>query len=141
MADLEAALKSTWDWDAVHQVLNVERVHDFVIKGITAALDTVAPLREIRVKKGGNLYLSAETLGVIKKRDMARGDPDDLSRTRYRDLRNKATRLVRRDKLCSNISTLNKAAGNPRVLWQLANAALGKPKATLPRHLANPDGR
>jgi hypothetical protein len=47
---------------------------------------------------------------------------------------------VRRDKLHSNISTLNKARGDPRVLWQLANAAMGKPKANLPKQLSKPDG-
>jgi hypothetical protein len=136
-AELEAALEQTWNWGDVHVIRDVNKVHAFVLGGITAALDIVAPLKEIRVKKGTNIYLATETLGVIKQRDDARGDPDP---TRYRDLRNRVTRRVRRDKLRSNISTLSKAAGDPRVLWQLANAALGNPRATLPRYLSNPNG-
>jgi hypothetical protein len=51
VADLEAALESTWDWSAVHQVLQVNKLHAFVVDSITAALNVVAPLKEIRVKK------------------------------------------------------------------------------------------
>jgi hypothetical protein len=47
---------------------------------------------------------------------------------------------VRRDKIRRNIAKLNSAADDPRVLWELANAALGKPKATLPKTLQRPDG-
>jgi hypothetical protein len=136
-AKLEAALESTWDWGAVHQILGVNELHNFVVNGIKAALDLVAPLKVIKVKKGADLYLCAETLGVIRERDEARTGTD---KDRYRHLRNLATRLVRRDKLRGNINTLGKAAGDPRVLWNLANAALGKPKPTLPRTLSNPDG-
>jgi hypothetical protein len=136
VTNLEVALDSTWDWGAIHQILDVNEAHAFVVDGITAALDVIAPMKSIRVKKDKKLYLSAEALGVMKERDEARCGPDV---TRYRDLRNKATRLVRRDKLRSNISTLSKASGDPRVLWQLANAALGKPRATLPQFLTDPD--
>jgi hypothetical protein len=138
VAELEAALESTWDWGRVHQILGVNAAHQYVVDGIVAALDVVAPLAEIKVKKGDNIYLSTETLRVIKQGDLARarGDPDPA---KYRNLRNEAMRLVRRDKLRSNISTLNKAAGDPRVLWQLANSELGKPRATLPQHLIRPD--
>jgi hypothetical protein len=40
----------------------VEEVHKFVVDGIHAALDVVAPLKEITVKTGSNLYLTRETL-------------------------------------------------------------------------------
>jgi hypothetical protein len=138
VADLVSALESTWDWDAIHGIPGVDAAHKYVVDGILAALDIFAPMAEIKVKRDNNIYLTAETLGVIRRRDLARakgGDP-----AVYRGLRNDATRLVRRDKLRCNVSTLSKAAGDPRVLWQLANTALGKPRATLPKHLNDLDG-
>jgi hypothetical protein len=99
----------------------VEEVHKFIIDGINAALDMVAPVKEIAVKTGSSLYLSREALEMMKRRDSARaGTP------RFQALRKAANRLVKRDKLASNTETLSKASSDPRVLWQLANDALGK---------------
>jgi hypothetical protein len=113
----------------------VEEVHRFIIDGIHAALDVVAPVKEITVKTGSNLYLTRETLEMMKRRDLARaGTP------RFRALRNAANRLVKRDKLASNAKTLSKASSDPRVLWQLANDALGKAPASLPPALVNAAG-
>jgi hypothetical protein len=93
----------------------VEEVHKFVVDGIHSALDAVAPMKEITVKTGSNLYLTRETLEMMERRDSARaGTP------RYRALRNAANRLVKRDKLASNAETLAKSSSDPRVLWQLA---------------------
>jgi hypothetical protein len=135
-AALEAALESMWDWSTVHQIRDVNIIHNFVVAGITAALDVVAPLKEIRVKPGGNLYLTRETLAAMKKRDDARG----LSNSNYKFLRNRATRLVRHDKMTSNLSMLAESNNSSKVLWKLANSALGKQRPTLPNSLSLPDG-
>jgi hypothetical protein len=72
---------------------------------------------------------------MIKRRDSARpGMP------RFRVLRNATNRLVKRDKLTSNSETLAKSSSDPRVLWQLANDALGKASASLPPALVNAEG-
>jgi hypothetical protein len=117
---LELAL-SKRDWSGIYAIKDVEEVHKFAVYGIIAALDVVAPVKEIVVKTGSNLYLTRETLKMMKRRDSARaGTP------RFHALRNAANRLVKRDKLASNAETLAKASRDPRVLWQLANDALGK---------------
>jgi hypothetical protein len=51
---------------------------------------------------------------------------------RYRSLHNKVTRLVRRDKQDSNLLSLKKAKNNTKVLWGLADPALGKDCPSLP---------
>jgi hypothetical protein len=113
----------------------VEEVHKFITGGIIAALDAVAPVKEIVVKTGSDLYLKRETLEMMKRRVSARaGTP------RFRALRNAANRLVKHDKLASNTETLSKASSDPRVLWQLANNALGKAPASLPPALVNAAG-
>jgi hypothetical protein len=72
---------------------------------------------------------------MMKQRDAAiAGTP------RYRALRNAPNRLVKCDKLASNTETLSKASSDPRVLWQLANDALGKAPASLPPALVKAAG-
>jgi hypothetical protein len=85
------------------------------------------------VKKGPNLYLTRETLEMMKKRDTDTGK-------RYRNLRNEVTQLVRRDKQDSNLLSLNKAKNDPKVLWGLADQALGKDHPSLPASVTGVDG-
>jgi hypothetical protein len=94
----------------------------------------VAPEKELNIcNKGGSLYLTAETLSVIRDRDSIKGKA-------YHKLRNMATRLVRRDKRACNAATLAPLKGDPCVLWNLASAALGKDRPTLPASLKDSNG-
>jgi hypothetical protein len=66
----------------------------------------------------------------MKERDMAvRG------KKKFRVLRNEVNRLVRRDRLATNMETLAKSGENPKVLWQLANDLLGVARQSLPSSL------
>jgi hypothetical protein len=76
------------------------------------------------VRKGSNLYLACNTLEIMRQRDAADGAD-------YRQLRNRAAVLVRRDKQKSNMDILAvaKAKGDSSTLWDhLANSDIGKPK-------------
>jgi hypothetical protein len=126
--ELEAALE-LWPWDVVHGLENVEDVHAYVVRGITAALDLIAPARAIKVKRGANLYLSPETLDMMEARDRAPPGKD------YQRLRNVVSSMVKRDKMRTNLEKLRKANNHPKVLWGLANSALGKPQSSLPASL------
>jgi hypothetical protein len=132
---LESALESAHDWSVIYAIKDVEEVHKFIVNGISAALDVVAPVKEITVKAGSSLYLSRETLEMMKRRDSARPGTQ-----RFCVLRNATNRLVKWDKLTSNSETLAKSSSDPRVLWQLANDALGKAPASLPRRLSTRRG-
>jgi hypothetical protein len=116
--ELEGALNIT-DWTKVYAIKDVDAVLEYITAGIVSALNVVAPETEIRVKKGLNLYLTRETLEAMKKRDAATG-------RRYRSLSNKVSQLLWRDKQDSNLLSLKKASNDPKVLWSLADQALGK---------------
>jgi hypothetical protein len=100
--ELEGALAST-DWTKVYAIRDVDDILYYITAGIVSALNTIPPEKEIRVKKGPNLYLTRETLEAMRKRDLATGK-------RYRDLRNKVSRLIRRYKQDSNLLSLKKAS-------------------------------
>jgi hypothetical protein len=51
---------------------------------------------------------------------------------RYRSLRNRCSVLIERDKRHTNEQILSDNRNAPRVLWDLANDALGKARPTLP---------
>jgi hypothetical protein len=130
--ELEGALNLT-DWTKEYDIRDVDAVLKYITAGIVSALDIVAPEKEIRVKKGPNLYLTRETLEAMKKRDAATGK-------RYRGLRNEVSRLVRRDKQDSNLLSLTKAKNDPKVLWSLADQALGKDRPSLPASITGANG-
>jgi hypothetical protein len=125
--DLEGTLRLT-DWSKVYAMKDVDDILNFITAGI--ALDIIAPEKEIRVKSGPNLYLTRESLEAMRKRDSA-------TSRRYRDLRNKVSQLVRRDKQDSNLLSLKKACNDPKVLWQLADQALGKDRPSLPASITS----
>ncbi len=108
-----------WPWSQIYTIHDEEEVHDFIVKGITGALDEIAPLKTPKGLQRADLYLSKDTLAMMEKRDSA------VSRSSYRSLRNKVNSMVRRDRLRTNLGKLNKAQGDPKVLWNLAKQALG----------------
>ena len=122
--ELEAALR-LWPWEKIHNIQSVEKAHDFLVRGISEALDVIAPVKTIRVRRGSNLYLSSDTLNLMRLRDRATG-------REYRHLRNRVASMVKRDRLCTNLDKLRKSNNDPRVIWSLANSALGKSNASLP---------
>jgi hypothetical protein len=127
-ARLEAALLDTCDWSKIYAIKNVDKALELLESAIVAALDVVAPLHEKTVRQGKALYLARDTLDLMRKRDAAKG-------AKYRKLRNRVSVLVERDKQASNESKLSKSKNDPRVLWELASAALGKARPTLPNSL------
>ncbi len=118
---------------------DVEDIHEIIVREITAAMDLVIPEKSILVKERNvPLYLTATTLRVMGERDMvaARGN----NHAKYRQLRNKASRLVRRDKLESNLALLKRSKMDPKMVWTIANTATGRGvRANLPPRLLDGD--
>jgi hypothetical protein len=86
------ALEEGCVWSDVYTIKGADAALGFIISGIGAALDVVAPLKSITVKEGDPLYLAADTRALMKLRDAAaRGG------LKHKKLRNDVTRLVRRD--------------------------------------------
>ncbi len=105
----------------VHAIGDPDEVLDHILAVLTKAMDLVTPRRTVSMKAGRcDLYLSAETRATMKERDMAAA----CNSVRYRFLRNRAARLVRKDKLRSNLRLIKDASTNPTKLWKAANAIL-----------------
>jgi hypothetical protein len=130
-SELEGALNLT-DWSKMYHIKDMDAVLEYITVRIISALNIVAPEKAIRVKKRLNLYLMQETLEMMKKRDTATGK-------RYRCLRNEVTRFGRRDKQGSNLFSLKKAKNDLKVLWSLADQALGKDRPSLPASVTGVD--
>jgi hypothetical protein len=98
-------------------------------------LDQAAPVKSITVREGSlSVYLRPDTLALMAKRD-------SLScGAKYRATRNRVTAMVRRDKEASNLAKLVELGNSPAVLWEIANAGVGKPRQPLPTLLTRVDG-
>jgi hypothetical protein len=93
------------------------------MRGIVNGLDQAAPVKSITVREGSlPIYLRPDTLALMAKRDSLGRGP------RYKAVRNRVTAMVRRDKEASNLAKLVESGNSPAVLWEIANAAVGKPR-------------
>jgi hypothetical protein len=125
-----------WLWADVYGIRDPDKVLDFVTRGIVNGLDQAAPVKSITVREGSlPVYLRPDTLTLMDKRDSLGRGP------RYRAVRNRVTALVRRDKEASNLAKLVEWGNSPAVLWEIANATVGKPCQPLPALLTRADGR
>ncbi len=123
---------------AVFQHDDVDTVHRIIVKEITDAMDLVAPKKTILVKeRKAPLYLSPATLQAIHDRDTA---ASGSNHTLFKKLRNKANRLVRKDRLASNVDLLKRRRNDPKTIWSIANMATGRAvKGNLPPRLQDGD--
>ncbi len=105
---------------------NANDIHEIIVREISSALDAVAPLRRSLIKdRQTPLNLKQDTLMAMRERDSAAAAGNT---TLYRRWRNKAVRLLKRDKLDSNQTFIGSAGGSfdPKKVWSLANATMGK---------------
>ncbi len=123
---------------AVFQHDDVDIVHDIIVKEITDAMDLVVPRKTILVKeRRAPRYRSPATLQAIRDRDVA---ASSSNHSLYKKLRNKANRLVRKDRLASNLDLLERRRSDPKTIWSIANAATGRAiRGSLPPRLQEGD--
>ena len=94
-----------------------------IIGNVEAALDIVAPLIPITFRPDKpKLSLKQDTLDAMSQRDAARISGN---RSVFKVLRNKVTRLVKRDKIKSVMTRLKKNPG-PKSAWKEAKTILGR---------------
>jgi hypothetical protein len=125
----------TWPWSDVYWIRDPDKVLDFITRRIVNGLDQTALFKSITVKEGSlPLYLCPYTLALMAKRDSLGCGP------RYKAARNRVTALVRRDKEALNLAKLAESGNSLMVLWEIANAAVGKPCQPLPTSVTKADG-
>ena len=103
---------------------------------ITPYVDRHAPLKLVSAaQSGAPLCITSQTKETMRARDeakrkMGKADPN------YKRLRNKAVSLLKKDKMCSAVNTINKAGDPARKAaagWRLANSHLNPRESGLPR--------
>jgi hypothetical protein len=87
---LNSALERTSDWSEIHKIGGVNDILGRLLSGVNAALDIVAPLTDINVCNGRDLYLRKDTLALMRFKDKASG-------ATYRRAKNRVNVLVKRD--------------------------------------------
>ncbi len=119
-----------------YQVTDVDAAHMSLVNAITRALDELAPLRMAKPKQnnGFRLSLAPDTLKTMKKRD-------SISPTHplFRELRNKARKLVRRDAVHGAMRAIDAASDNPKKLWNFAREHMGYVRPSPPTSLLASD--
>jgi hypothetical protein len=121
-------------WSDVYRIRDPDKDLDFITKGIVNGLDLAAHSKSVKVKEGLlPLYFCPNTLAIMAKRETLVRGP------RYKAARNRVTALVRRDKEASNLAKLTESGNSPAVLWEIANAAVGKPRQPLPTSVTRAD--
>ncbi len=117
---------------------DVDEILHTITAAINQALDLIAPEKPTPVRPDKPpLFLAMDTKKIMKERDKAATTgPPDL----FRALRNRATKLVRRDKLNSSRKCLDAAQGDPAKVWRLANKCLGSGPNSLPDTLHGESG-
>jgi endonuclease/exonuclease/phosphatase family metal-dependent hydrolase len=123
-----------WPWTDVYGIRDPDKVLDFVTRGIVNGLDRAAPVKSITVREGSLPLLASRHACPDGKEGLPRPRP------RYRAARNRVTAMVRRDKEASNLAKLTESGNSPAVLWEIANAAVGKPRQPLPTSVTRADG-
>ena len=128
-SELEDALQE-YDWSSLYNMSDPNEAVSLIVKNVEAALDKVAPLKPITFRPDKpKLSLRQDTLDAMSLRDAARKSGN---RSNFKALRNKVTRLVKRDKINSVLTRLKKKPG-PKRVWQEAKTILGRGRgANLP---------
>ncbi len=109
---------------AVFEEEDVDKITDSIVAELVAALDLVAPSRSVFIKNRQiPLSLRKKTREIMAARDAAAEKRDWLL---YRRLRNKAARFVRKDRVASSLSLLERIKGNPGRVWSLADSLTGR---------------
>jgi hypothetical protein len=133
-SELEDALQEH-NWSSLYNMSDPNEAVSLIVSNVEAALDKVAPLKPITFRPDKpKLSLRQDTLDAMFLRDAARKSGN---RSNFKALRNKVTRLVKRDKINSVLTRLKKNPG-PKRVWQEAKTILGRGRgANLPSSTNN----
>ena len=135
-SDFEAVLDEH-DWSLLYSMTDANEVLSQIVGNVVDSLDKVAPLKAITFRPDKpKLSLRRDTLEAMASRDAARKSG---SRTKFRTLRNKVNRLLKRDKISGVLNRLKKNPGH-KTAWQEANKILGRGRGSqLPNCTNNSD--
>ena len=125
---LELERMGVSSWPAPPPGMSADAVLEDLLSILRPLIDKFAPPREIRVRRDTPpLFLARDTRATMRLRDAARA----RGLRSYRSLRNRAARLVRRDRMRTAVRTLQESGDRHAGAWKLARSLLS-PKTPLP---------
>ena len=136
-SDFEAALEEE-NWDTLFsEITDPNMAVSLIVNNVEKALDKVAPLKPISFRPDKpKISLKKDTLDALDQRDAARKVGGHRHK-HFKVLRNKANRLVKRDKIMGVLNRLKKNPGSQSA-WTEAKTILGKGRgAKLPERTNN----
>jgi hypothetical protein len=84
-SDVLQALENAADWGRIHLISDLEEIYSFLQGGVNKALDAIAPVKAISVRKGVDLYLQEDTLAMMRVTTRTRpGSPTARPETEFR---------------------------------------------------------
>ena len=111
------------NWSTVYRSGNVDEAWLSFRDLFTKILDSVAPLKEVRIKYHSEPWITAEILDSIRERDSwlhrSRNDKHEPEHyENYRTLRNKVQNNIRSAKRHYMIDKIDENKDNPKQLWK-----------------------
>ena len=111
------------NWSSVYKSGCVDEAWLSFRELFTSSLDSVAPLKEVRIKNNSEPWMSVEILETIRERDSwlrrsrkDKHEPDHY--LNYRKLRNKVHTDIRNAKRHYMINKIDENRDNPKQLWK-----------------------
>ena len=113
---------SKTDWAPVFSCKDANQAWIIFKTAFLKALDTIAPIKQIRVKQGSALWITSCILDKIAKRDFyfreySKNKSNSESKSLYQKLRNEIQREIAEAKSGYLQGKLEENIGKPKKLW------------------------
>lgn len=120
--DIFTELLTKVDWSKLYLCRNVNKAWGIFKDLFLSTLDEVAPIREIKVKKKTEPWITSEILELISERDqyfsIFKRSGCDQDYSNYCKLRNKVQRMINSVKSCYFENKIEENKNNPKKLWE-----------------------
>ena len=131
-------------WLDIYLSTNVDTAVQKLTDRITTVLDKYAPVQTVQIRSRYAPWLSNATKQVMQQRNRAQQallrSPDQEKSREYKNLRNRATNLIRKDKRSWESSKLNHLIYDSSSLWKNVKNILALKSAGPPKQLFH-DGK
>lgn len=119
-------------WEEIWKAEDVNQMVEMYSGFVNEALDTHAPIKEIKIKANYKSGLSKETKKLMNKRDTLRkefsktkGREKTVLHEKYKKLRNHCTKMIRKESISNSVRRVEKSKSASEI-WKIANE-IGKP--------------
>ena len=136
VTDFNVTLSHT-DWNEVYSSGSTEAAWEAFVRVFLTALDTVAPVRRLRVSPPGAPPVTAATRDLLAGRRRALMDTSATGRDRYKEINRQCRAAIRSDTVAYFESECRKAG--PAKMWRVLKPIIGDSKGAhdIPRVTPN----